>query len=62
VYGIYGAGEKTYRFWVVKPGEESLIGDSRCRWENNITNHLKKQDGRVQMDSSGPGGISNELL
>jgi len=40
VYGIHGAGEKTYRFWVVKPGGKSLIGDSRCRWENNITNDL----------------------
>lgn len=40
VYGTYGAGEKTYKFWVVKPGEESLIGDSRCKWENSITNDL----------------------
>jgi hypothetical protein len=40
VYGTYGAGEKTYMFWVVKPGGESLIGVSRCRWENNIINYL----------------------
>jgi len=30
VYGTYEAGEKTYRFWVVKPGGKSLIGGSRC--------------------------------
>jgi len=40
VHGTYGVGEKTYRFWVVKPGEESLIGGSRCRWEDNITYNL----------------------
>jgi len=40
VYSTYGVGEKTYRFWVVKPGEESLIGGSRCRWEDNITYDL----------------------
>lgn len=33
---------KAYRFWVVKPEGESLLGRSRCRWENNITNDLKE--------------------
>ena len=40
VYGTYGAGEKTYRFWVVKSGGKSLIGGSRCRLEKNITNDI----------------------
>jgi hypothetical protein len=62
VYGTYGAAEKTYRFCTVKPGGERLIGGSRFSWETILQMIFKKQDGRVQMDSSGPGGISDGLL
>jgi hypothetical protein len=33
---------KAYRFQVVKPEGDSLLGSSKCRWENNITNDPKE--------------------